>query len=169
MKVLENLRYSKDHEWVRIEGTQAVVGITDYAQHELGDVVFIELPPVGKKIKAHTTLTTIESVKAVSDIFAPLSGTIIKVNEQLNDNPELVNQQPYEAGWIFAVELENPAEVTQLLDAAQYSELLEENNMGGNYLPNTDQDRQAMLDAIGVACLTIYSPTSRKTSAYSNA
>lgn len=124
MKVLENLRYTKDHEWVRVEGTQAVVGITDYAQHELGDVVFIELPMVGKQIKAHVALTTIESVKAVSDIFAPLSGKIVKVNEQLTDNPELVNQKPYEEGWIFVIELENPVEATQLLDAAQYSELL---------------------------------------------
>ena len=124
MKIVEDLRYTKDHEWVRIEGTQAIVGITDYAQGELGDVVFIELPEIGKKAKAHTTVTTIESVKAVSDIFAPLSGTIIKVNDQLNDNPELVNQQPYDEGWIFIIELENPVEVGQLLEAAQYGELV---------------------------------------------
>ncbi|KYZ75181.1 glycine cleavage system protein H [Anaerosporomusa subterranea] len=124
MKIVEDLRYTKDHEWVRIEGTQAIVGITDYAQGELGDVVFIELPEIGKKAKAHTTVTTIESVKAVSDIFAPLSGTIIKVNDQLNDNPELVNQQPYDEGWIFVIELENLVEVGQLLDAAQYGELV---------------------------------------------
>ncbi|MDF2499811.1 MAG: gcvH [Anaerosporomusa subterranea] len=126
MKIVEDLRYTKDHEWVRIEGTQAIVGITDYAQGELGDVVFIELPEIGKKAKAHTTVTTIESVKAVSDIFAPLSGTIIKVNDQLNDNPELVNQQPFDEGWIFVIELENPVEVGQLLDAAQYGELVGE-------------------------------------------
>ena len=124
MKVLENLRYSKDHEWVRIEGTQAVVGITDYAQGELGDVVFVELPAVGKKTQAHASLTTIESVKAVSDVFAPLSGTVIKVNEDLNDNPEFVNQDPYGKGWIFVIELENPVEATQLLDSVQYSALL---------------------------------------------
>jgi glycine cleavage system H protein len=124
MKIVENLRYTKDHEWVRIEGTQAIVGITDYAQGELGDVVFIELPEVGTIVKAHTTVTTIESVKAVSDIFAPVSGTIIAVNQQLNDNPELVNQQPYDGGWIFVIELKNPVEAGQLLDAAQYGELL---------------------------------------------
>jgi glycine cleavage system H protein len=124
MKIVEDLRYTKEHEWVRIAGTQAVVGITDYAQGELGDVVFIELPPEGKKAKAHTTVTTIESVKAVSDIFAPLSGTIVKVNDQLNDNPELVNQQPYGEGWIFVIELENPVEIAELLDAEQYGALL---------------------------------------------
>ena len=124
MKVLENLRYSKDHEWIRIEGTRAFVGITDYAQGELGDVVFIELPSVGTQIKAHASVTTIESVKAVSDIYAPLSGTIVEVNEELNDSPELVNQDPYEKGWIFVIEIENPVETSQLLDAAQYSDLL---------------------------------------------
>lgn len=124
MKILENLRYTKEHEWIRVEGSQAVVGITDYAQGELGDVVFVELPAIGKATKAHAALTTIESVKAVSDIFAPLSGKIIKVNDQLNDSPELVNQDPYEAGWIFVIEMENPVEVTQLLDAEQYGALL---------------------------------------------
>lgn len=124
MKVLENLRYSKDHEWVRIEGTQAIVGITDYAQGELGDVVFVELPALEKKTKAHASLTTIESVKAVSDVFSPVSGTIIKINEELNDNPELINQDPYGKGWIFVIELDNPVEVTQLLDSVQYIALL---------------------------------------------
>lgn len=124
MKIAENLRYSKDHEWVRIEGNEAIIGITDYAQDELGDVVFIELPSTGVKVKAHTSVTTIESVKAVSDILAPVSGTIIKVNEQLNDSPELVNQQPYEEGWIFVVELENPIELKELMDAEQYAAFL---------------------------------------------
>lgn len=124
MNILENLRYTKDHEWVRIEGTQAVVGISDYAQAELGDVVFVELPPIGKDTKAHSALTTIESVKAVSDIFAPLTGKVVKVNEQLNDSPELVNQDPYGAGWIFVIEIVNPVEATQLLDPEQYKALL---------------------------------------------
>lgn len=124
MKIAENLRYSKDHEWVRIEGNEAIIGITDYAQGELGDVVFIELPSIGTKTKAHSTVTTIESVKAVSDIFSPVSGTITKVNEQLNDSPELVNQEPYDAGWIFVVELENPVEVKELMDAGQYAALI---------------------------------------------
>lgn len=124
MNIPENLRFTKDHEWVRIEGTQAVVGITDYAQSELGDVVFVELPQIGKKAKANAGLTSIESVKAVSDIFSPLTGTVSKVNEELNDNPELVNQDCYGKGWVLVIDMENPVEASQLLDAAQYRELV---------------------------------------------
>ncbi|MBP1763943.1 MAG: gcvH 3 [Firmicutes bacterium] len=100
MNIPDNLRYTKDHEWVRIEGNKAVVGITDFAQNELGDVVFVELPAIGKKLAAHGNLAVIESVKAVSDIFAPVAGTVSKVNEVLTDSPETVNQDPYGGGWI---------------------------------------------------------------------
>jgi glycine cleavage system H protein len=120
----ENLKYTKDHEWVRVEGDTGTVGITDYAQGELGDVVFVELPAIGKVLKAHETFGTIEAVKAVSDLYAPVSGSIIEINKDLEKTPEIVNKDPYNAGWMVKVKLANPAELASLLDAAAYKALI---------------------------------------------
>ncbi|EAX48993.1 glycine cleavage system H protein [Thermosinus carboxydivorans Nor1] len=125
MNIPQELKYTKDHEWVRVEGTRAVVGITDYAQHELGDIVFIEVPAVGKKVKAHGNLSVVESVKAVSDIYAPVSGTVVEVNEALNDRPEVVNQDPYGEGWLAVIELDDASELEGLLSAEDYRALTE--------------------------------------------
>jgi glycine cleavage system H protein len=115
-----DLRYSKEHEWVRVEGNQAKIGITDFAQDELGDIVFVELPEVGSEIFVNETFGTVESVKTVSDLFAPVSGKIIEVNAALIDEPEKVNESPYEAGWMVTVELSNAKEIEDLLDASAY-------------------------------------------------
>lgn len=123
MNIPAELKYSTDHEWVRVEGNTAVIGVTDFAQSQLGDVVFVELPNEGDLAKAGQQISVIESVKAVSDIFSPLSGKIIKINQELTDAPDLVNQSPYGDGWIFVIEMSNPAEVAALLDDAAYSEL----------------------------------------------
>ncbi|HAK75096.1 MAG TPA: glycine cleavage system protein GcvH [Sporomusaceae bacterium] len=123
MEFPKELKYTKDHEWVRLEGKRAVVGITAFAQSELGDIVFIEVPPVGKKISIHSNMSVVESVKAVSDIYAPLTGTVVEINEQLADQPELVNQDPYGEGWIAVLEWENNDEIAQLIDVEQYQAL----------------------------------------------
>lgn len=125
MNIPQELKYTKDHEWVRLEGNRAVVGITDFAQHELGDIVFIEVPAAGKKVKNHGNLSVVESVKAVSDIYSPLAGTIIEGNNGLNDQPEVVNQDPYGEGWIAVLEIENMSEVTELLSADDYKNFVE--------------------------------------------
>lgn len=122
---LENLLFTKEHEWVRIEGDSAVVGITDYAQHELGDVVYVELPALGKELKKGDPSANIESVKAVSDVFAPLSGTITAVNAKLSNNPELVNQEPYGEGWLLKMKLKQMDELKELLDQKKYEEYLQ--------------------------------------------
>ncbi len=120
----ENLAYTKDHEWIRVEGTTGVVGITDYAQGELGDIVFVELPAVGKTVKQGETFGTIEAVKAVSDLYAPVSGEVIAVNEALDKTPEVVNKDPYQAGWMIKVRVANAAEINNLLDAKNYRALI---------------------------------------------
>jgi len=121
----ENLRYSKDHEWVRVDGDVATIGITDYAQHSLGDVVYIDLPRAGDKLNSHEAFGSVESVKAVSEIFTPIAGEIAEVNEGLNDTPEAVNNDPYETGWMIKVKMENPLEADGMLSAAEYEEYLE--------------------------------------------
>ena len=121
----ENLLFTKEHEWVRMEGESAVVGITDYAQHELGDVVYVELPALGKGLKKGDPVANIESVKAVSDVFAPLSGTITAVNTKLNNTPELVNQEPYGEGWLLKMKLERLDELKELLEQKKYEEYLQ--------------------------------------------
>ena len=122
---LENLLFTKEHEWVSVEGESAVVGITDYAQHELGDVVYVELPAVGKEFKKSDPAVNIESVKAVSPVFAPLSGTITAVNPKLGNNPELINQEPYEEGWLLKMKLNRMDELKELLDQKKYEEYLQ--------------------------------------------
>lgn len=124
--VPDNLRYTVEHEWVRIEGNRAVVGITDHAQTELTDVVYVELPSVGREFSAGDELAIVESVKAASEIYAPLSGVVAEVNSQLNEKPELINEDPYGEGWITILELKEEKQVTDLLSPEQYRQLLEE-------------------------------------------
>lgn len=127
MDTPDDLLYTSDHEWVRVEGSGNVarVGITDYAQDALGDVVFVQLPSIGVVVSIGTTISEVESTKSVSDIYAPLSGTITAVNPVLGDQPELLNSDPYGDGWIFEMELADQASVGQLLDAAAYRQLTE--------------------------------------------
>lgn len=115
-----NYRYTKEHEWVDVQGDVAAIGITDYAQHELGDVVFVELPKVGAKIETGKTFGTVESVKAVSDIYAPASGEVLEANDVLHNTPEKINTDPYSDGWLIKIRLANPAEISGLMDAAAY-------------------------------------------------
>jgi glycine cleavage system H protein len=119
------LKFSKDHEWVRVEGNTAYIGISDFAQQALGDIVFVDLPQAGTKISAGGVFAAVESVKAVSEVFAPVSGAIIEVNEALNDAPELLNEKPYEA-WIAKAEMENPGELAALMDAGAYEAFCKE-------------------------------------------
>jgi glycine cleavage system H protein len=118
----DDLHYSKDHEWVRVEGNVAVVGITDYAQDSLGDVVYVELPRVGDEFAANESFGSVESVKAVSEVFSPVSGEIVGINDTLADSPEKVNQDPYGEGWMIRVQLSNPGEVDSMLTAAEYED-----------------------------------------------
>ncbi|MEO6393505.1 MAG: glycine cleavage system protein GcvH [Pyrinomonadaceae bacterium] len=120
----ENLHYSKDHEWLSLEGDVATVGITDYAQNSLGDVVYLELPKVGEPFNAHESIGSVESVKAVSEIFTPVGGSVVEVNEALNDTPELVNSDPYETAWMVKLKLSNPGEVDRMLTAAEYEDFI---------------------------------------------
>ena len=120
--VPEDLHYSKDHEWVRVEGNIASIGITDYAQNSLGDVVYVELPKVGEDFAANESFGSVESVKAVSEVFSPVSGTVAEVNESLNDEPEKVNGDPYGDGWMIKVNMSSPGEVDSLLTAAEYED-----------------------------------------------
>ena len=117
------LRYTKDHEWIRVEGDEAVVGITQYAADQLGDIVFVELPDAGRSLEQHATFGVVESVKAVSDLFAPIAGEVTATNDDLGGTPEVVNTDPYGAGWMLRVKLANPDEVEGLLDAAAYEQL----------------------------------------------
>ena len=120
----ENLKYTKDHEWIRVEGDTGVVGITEYAQGELGDVVFVELPQVGRQVKQSESFGTIEAVKAVSDIYAPLTGEVLEVNTDLEKAPELVNKEPYGKGWMIKLKITNKGELANLLDAKMYRDLI---------------------------------------------
>lgn len=126
MEFPEGLRYSSEHEWVRVEGTRGVVGITDFAQDSLGDVVYVALPQVGAVVAAGSSCGEVESTKSVSDVYSPVSGTVSAVNEALDATPELVNSAPYADGWLFAVEMSDPAEIDALLDAAGYTALVAE-------------------------------------------
>ncbi|MEC7479124.1 MAG: glycine cleavage system protein GcvH [Bacteroidota bacterium] len=124
MKVLDNLKYTKDHEWVSIDDNIATVGITDFAQSELGDIVYIEVETLDENLSKDEVFGTVEAVKTVSDLFLPMSGKIIEFNEALDDNPELVNDSPYDEGWIIKVEISNMDEISQLLDSKSYSEII---------------------------------------------
>ena len=121
-----NLKYTKDHEWARIEGKRVTVGVTSHAQEALGDVVYVELPKVGDVVKAHAPFGVIESTKAVSELFAPVSGTVTQVNDKLTDEPHIINSDPHQAGWIMELESSDEGELTALMDATAYEKLLAE-------------------------------------------
>ncbi|MGE5549986.1 MAG: glycine cleavage system protein GcvH [Bacteroidota bacterium] len=123
MMVPRGLKYTREHEWVKIEGNRATIGITDFAQHELGDVVFVDLPDVGQKMTSGATLASVESVKAVSDVYAPLIGEVVAVNEDLEHSPEYVNQDPYGKGWIAVIEISEPSQLPELMSAEEYEPL----------------------------------------------
>ena len=124
MSIPAELKYSKDHEWIRLEGETAYVGITDFAQHELGDIVFVDIDTVDETLEADETFGTIEAVKTSSELLMPVAGTVIEFNEALADAPETVNNDPYGEGWIIKVQVANPAELDGLLDAEAYKELI---------------------------------------------
>lgn len=126
MNFPENLKYSKDHEWIRMDGDGiATVGITDFAQRELGDIVFVDINTVGEELEANAVFGTVEAVKTVSDLYLPVSGTVLEVNEELNNSPENVNNDPYGSGWMIKVKVSNPAELDNLMDAAAYAQTVE--------------------------------------------
>lgn len=124
MEIKSELKYTKDHEWIQIEGNDVIIGITDYAQSELGDIVFVEIETIGDDLKKEEIFGSVEAVKTVSDLFAPLSGKIIEINEALEDNPELVNNDPYGEGWIIKMEIKDLSEIEDLLDADSYKDLI---------------------------------------------
>ena len=126
MNIPEELKYTKDHEWISIDGEIATVGITDFAQRELGDIVYVEVDTVGETLDADEVFGTVEAVKTVSDLFLPVSGEIIEFNEDLEDTPEDVNAEPYSKGWMIKMKVSNPDDLNQLLDSNQYRELIGE-------------------------------------------
>lgn len=125
MSLPQDLKYSEDHEWIKVEGNTVTIGITDFAQSELGDIVFVELPEEGDDISTGDSFGSVESVKTVSELYAPVSGSIVAVNEELEDSPELVNENPYEDAWMLKVELSDESELDNLLDAAGYQAVME--------------------------------------------
>lgn len=121
---INDLKFTKDHEWVKVTGSEAIIGISDYAQSELGEIVFIELPAVGESREKESVFGTVEAVKAVSDLFMPISGEVLEVNSELEGKPELINESPYELGWMIKVKMSNPAEIDSLMDAAAYESFI---------------------------------------------
>src|SRR5512141_1760702 len=126
MNFPDDLKYTKEHEWCRLSGNRAVIGITDHAQDQLGDIVYVELPDVGDTVKKGESFGVVESTKAVSELFAPISGKVVEVNDPLSDAPETINEDPYEEGWMIQVEVSDPAELEQLMDAKAYKAFVEE-------------------------------------------
>jgi glycine cleavage system H protein len=124
MNFPENLRYTKDHEWIRIEGNEAIIGITDFAQHELGDIVYVEVESVGKPLNAGEIFGTVEAVKTVSDLYLPVSGTVTELNPKLNQNPDLVNTDPYGEGWMVRMKFNEAGDIEALMDARAYQSLV---------------------------------------------
>lgn len=125
MNIPDNLKYTKDHEWIKVDGDKALIGITEFAQKELGDIVFIEVETEGETLDAGEAFGTIEAVKTVSDMFMPVNGEVLEFNEELEANPEIVNKDPYGEGWIIKINISDPAELDNLLDADAYKELIE--------------------------------------------
>jgi len=125
MNLPENLKYTKEHEWIRVEGDVAVVGITDFAQGELGDIVFVEVETTGETLEGGETFGTVEAVKTVSDLFMPVGGEVLEFNTALEDNPELINQDPYQKGWMIRIKISDPSEPDRLMDAKAYQAMLE--------------------------------------------
>lgn len=124
MKIPGDLRYTRDHEWIKINGTNALIGITDYAQGELGDIVFLEIETVGELLEKGEVFGTVEAVKTVSDLFMPVSGKVVEINQKLENQPELVNKDPYGEGWLIKIEAADPEQINELLDAAGYGKLI---------------------------------------------
>jgi len=125
MNVPENLKFTKDHEWIKVEGSEALIGITDYAQSELGEIVYVELPAVGESREKETVFGTVEAVKAVSDLFMPVSGKILSVNKELEAKPELINEDPYEGGWMIRITLSDASNLDSLMNAQQYATFIQ--------------------------------------------
>jgi len=125
MNIPENLKYSNDHEWLRKEGEEAYIGITDFAQNELGDIVFVEVETIDETLEKNEVFGTVEAVKTVSDLLLPVGGTILELNEKLEDEPELINKDPYNDGWIIKIKVTDPTEIDELLDAGAYKKLIE--------------------------------------------
>jgi len=125
MNIPENLKYTKDHEWIKVDGDTVTVGITDYAQGELGDIVFVEIETEGENLEKEEVFGTVEAVKTVSDIFMPVSGEVVEVNPKLEDSPEIANKDPYGEGWLIKVKLSDKSEIDDLLDASKYKEIIE--------------------------------------------
>ena len=142
MEFPEGLKYSKEHEWVLVEGTSATIGITEYAQEELGDIVFVELPEVGEKIVKDDPFGAVESVKAVSDIYAPVSGAVVEINEILPDNPETINDDPYGDGWMVRVELSDIDDLKDLMDADEYAEYVAQQKEDDDDDEDEDDDEE---------------------------
>ena len=124
MVIKEELRYTKEHEWVKLEKGTATMGITDYAQGELGDIVFVEIETVGSHLEKGNTFGTIEAVKTVSDLFIPVSGKVLELNSKINETPEVINKDPYGAGWLISMEVDNPAQLNELMDATAYAAMI---------------------------------------------
>ena len=124
MNILESLKYTRDHEWIKVEGEEAYIGITDFAQHELGDIVFVDISSEGSTLNAEEVFGSIEAVKTVSDMLMPVGGEVLEFNQKIDDNPALINTDPYGEGWIIKIKMTNPAEVDELLTAEQYKELV---------------------------------------------
>ncbi|MFB6467506.1 glycine cleavage system protein GcvH [Cytobacillus sp. Hz8] len=126
MSIPKDLRYSEEHEWAKVEGEKIRIGITDFAQSELGDIVFVELPEIGDELTVNEPFGSVESVKTVSELYAPISGKVVEINEDLNDNPENVNESPYEKAWMIVIEPSNSSELDNLMNAEQYEEMIKE-------------------------------------------
>ncbi len=126
MKIPEDIKYHKEHTWVKVSGKKAIIGITDYAQEQLGDIVYIDLPEVDSEVEANTEMAEIESTKATSSVISPVTGVVIEVNEDLAESPEIINEDPYGKGWIAKVEIEDPSELDDLMDASEYTRFIEE-------------------------------------------
>ena len=146
----DDLLYTKEHEWIRVDGETGAVGITDHAQKELGEVVYVELPKVGDKVKAGQTFGNVESVKAVSELFTPVSGEVIEINEEIGNAPEMFNEDPYGKGWLIRILLADPSETADLMSNEEYDEYTAPKTSSMRYIPSSHADRQQMLDAIGV-------------------
>ena len=125
MNIPSDLKYSKDHEWIKVDGDTAIIGITDFAQRELGDVVYVEIESVGEELEEQSVFGTVEAVKTVSDLFMPLNGEVLEFNTALEDTPEAINEDPYESGWMIKIKIQNPDQLNELLDADQYKSLIE--------------------------------------------
>ena len=125
MNIPSDLKYSKDHEWIKVDGDSGTIGITDFAQRELGDIVYVEVESVGEELEEQSVFGTVEAVKAVSDLFMPLNGEVLEFNTALEDTPEAVNEDPYESGWMIKIKIQNPDQLNELLDADQYKSLIE--------------------------------------------